>query len=263
LTAVNPFRFCFVLLGEVSMQGSTLPPSHVGESDQYQLWDAAYVLRSLSDADLREYEAHLRVCASCRRAVDELSGLPAILGQLTADDVAAIEERATESPVVPLRVGRPTSPPARAGRRGRVPRAAVLTMAAAVIALAVLVGTQFHWGHAAPARQAETAAVAMAPVTTTELNATVSMTSHDWGTQIDMNCTYPAETNAPDGNEPPAKLAMVVVGRDGSHDRLATWVAVEGARATPSGSTSIPIDEIAAVQIVSADTGTALLQRTV
>jgi hypothetical protein len=79
-----------------------------------------------------------------------------------------------------------------------------------------------------------------------------------------MNCTYPAEagTSAPDGDEPPAKLAMVVVGRDGNHDRLATWMAVKGVRATPDGSTSTPIDQIATVQIVSADTGNVLLQRT-
>jgi hypothetical protein len=56
---------------------------------------------------------------------------------------------------------------------------------------------------------------------------------------------------------------MVVVARDGSHDRLASWMAVDGVRATPAGSTSIPIDQIATVQIVSADTGNVLLQRTV
>ena len=39
----------------------------------YSMWDAAYVLDSLSDADRREYEAHLEGCASCRTAVAELS----------------------------------------------------------------------------------------------------------------------------------------------------------------------------------------------
>jgi hypothetical protein len=55
---------------------------------------------------------------------------------------------------------------------------------------------------------------------------------------------------------------MVVVGRDGRQDRLATWMAVDGVRATPAGSTSMPIDQIATVEIVSADTGDALLERT-
>jgi hypothetical protein len=39
-------------------------------------------------------------------------------------------------------------------------------------------------------------------------------------------------------------------------------MAVKGVRATPDGSTSTPIDQIATVQIVSADTGNVLLQRT-
>ncbi len=34
--------------------------------DEYALWDAAYVLGSLSCADRREFEEHLNTCASCR-----------------------------------------------------------------------------------------------------------------------------------------------------------------------------------------------------
>ncbi len=55
---------------------------------------------------------------------------------------------------------------------------------------------------------------------------------------------------------------MVVVGRDGSHTQLATWIGLTGATALPSGSTSMPMDEIAAVQVVSPDTGKVLLQET-
>ena len=54
---------------------------------------------------------------------------------------------------------------------------------------------------------------------------------------------------------------MVAVGRDGNHVQLATWMAQSGVTALTSGSTSMPIDEIAAVQVVSADTGDVLLQR--
>ena len=103
----------------------------------------------------------------------------------------------------------------------------------------------------------------MTPVATTELTATVAVSSYGWGTRIDMNCLYPGEpeTAAPDADEPVDKLAMVVVARDGSHDRLATWMAVKGVHATPSASTSRPIDQIATVEIVTADTGDVLLQR--
>ena len=54
---------------------------------------------------------------------------------------------------------------------------------------------------------------------------------------------------------------MVVVGRDGSRAQVATWVALTGVTATPSGSTSLPMDQISALQILSADRGDVLLQR--
>jgi hypothetical protein len=62
-------------------------------------------------------------------------------------------------------------------------------------------------------------------------------------------------------SNPRDKLAMVVVGRDGSHNQLATWEALTDVTATPSGGTSMPFDQIAAVQIVSADGGVVLLQQ--
>ena len=250
------------------MEDSPRAPSLVGESDEYLLWDAAYVLGSLSDADRGEYEAHLRGCQSCRRSVDQLSGIPALLGQLTLDEVAAIDDGASEA-LPPLSSRVLTSlldKVSHRRRNARLVRWTVVAAAAAVMVFGVLAGVQFHLG--APAsvpRRADASALTMTPVAPTELTATVKMTGHGWGTQIDMNCTYRAEAgnSGPDGDDHLGKLAMVVVGRDGSHERLATWMAVEGVRATPGGSTSTPIDQIAAVQIVSANTGNVLLQRTV
>jgi len=245
------------------MEGSPNPPSRAGESDQYVLWDAAYVLGSLSEADRCEYEVHLRDCRSCSQSVDELRGLPALLGHLTADEVIAIDDGVSGA-LAPSRGQMLTSPPVRASRRRRVTRVALLSAAAAVIVLGVLAGTQFHWGSNASVLRADSLAVTMTAVAPTELTATVAVTGHDWGTQIEMNCTYPVEVrdSAPDPDEPSRKLAMVVIGRDGRQDRLATWMAVDGVRATPTGSTSMPIDQIATVEIVSADTGDALLKRT-
>jgi hypothetical protein len=54
---------------------------------------------------------------------------------------------------------------------------------------------------------------------------------------------------------------MVVVGRDGSQDQVATWVALDGTTATPHGRTSMPVEQVAAVRVVSADTGQVYLQR--
>jgi ribosomal protein L32 len=73
-------------------------PSPECVGDTYALWDAAYLLGSLSSNDRREFEAHLSTCPSCRESVTELSVMPALLAQLTRDDVAAIDEGGSGAP---------------------------------------------------------------------------------------------------------------------------------------------------------------------
>ena len=63
-----------------------------GDNHRYAMWDAAYVLGSLSSADRREFEAHMADCPSCREAVAQLSGMPALLSRLDRNEVAAINE---------------------------------------------------------------------------------------------------------------------------------------------------------------------------
>ena len=46
---------------------------------EYELWDAAYVLGALSEADRGEYEEHLAGCTSCSEAVAELAGVVPLL----------------------------------------------------------------------------------------------------------------------------------------------------------------------------------------
>jgi len=249
------------------MEGPPHTPSLVDDNDKYALWDAAYVLGSCSDADRREYEAHLRGCQSCRQSVDQLSGIPDLLGQLTLEDVAAIDDRSSKAPRL-LSPSALTSQPATVSLGRRSTRFATwvpVAAAAAVMVSITLVGVQFHWG--APTSvptHAAASAVTMTPVATTELTATVKLTGYGWGTEISMDCAYPAEPGTASHDEDePGKLAMVVVGRNGSQDRLATWTAVDGAHATPAGRTAMPMDQIAAVEIVSADTGNVLLRRAV
>jgi hypothetical protein len=115
------------------------------------------------------------------------------------------------------------------------------------------------WQHptsSTPAPQASVSALPMAQVGTNALASTVSIKSQQWGTYIDLNCVCLAPVTAHHD-----KLAMVVVSRDGAHTQLATWVADPGHTANPAGSISTPVDQIAAVQIVSADNGQVLLQR--
>jgi carotenoid cleavage dioxygenase-like enzyme len=64
------------------------------------MWDAAYVLGALSDAERREFEEHLAGCISCREAVDELTAVSPLLSLLDYDQVIAADT-IDESTAVP------------------------------------------------------------------------------------------------------------------------------------------------------------------
>jgi anti-sigma factor RsiW len=230
-----------------------------GVSHDYATWDAAYVLGSLSPTDRREYEAHLSVCPSCRQAVSELSGMPALLSKLDGGTVAAMSVDGYSSEpadMVPNLLPSLLSQVHR--RRSRVRMATWTSGAAAAVLLAIGLFISVSWQHptSSPPPQASVSALEMAQVGTNALASTVSIKSQQWGTYIDLNCVCLAPVTAHHD-----RLAMVVVGRDGAHTQLATWVADPGHTANPAGSISTPVDQIAAVQIVSADNGQVLLQR--
>nr|WP_156624464.1 zf-HC2 domain-containing protein [Mycobacterium sp. 852002-30065_SCH5024008] len=225
---------------------------------EYAMWDAAYVLGSLSPVERREFEAHLADCLLCRNAVGELNVIPALWSQLDRDEVARIDEtdiRVAEPPkhLLPSLLAQVSW----RRRQRRIVSWTAGAVAAAVLAIGVLVGLAGQSSTSAPMPPlASVSAQPMAQVGTDKLASTVSLTSQRWGTSISMNCVCLAPLDAHhDG------LAMVVVGRDGSRTRLATWVANPGHTASPAGRTSTRVDQIASVQVVSADDGRVLLER--
>lgn len=235
--------------------------------DPYVLWDAAYVLGSLSSAERREFENHMSACPSCRAAVSELSVMPALLALMDRDDMIRAEDDLSDEPP-PLRPEVLTVLLEKVSWRRRRSRWATWAVgAAAAVVLALGLFVAFRPGAPAllpPPERTSATALAMTPVVPSELDATVTLSSHGWGTHVEMKCLYRGSPGDADRHDDDAgdKLAMVAVGRDGTRTQLATWMALPAATAVPSGSTSMPIDEIAAVQIVSADTGDVLMQRT-
>ena len=229
------------------------------DDDRYAMWDAAYVLGSLSGHERREFEAHLETCPRCRAAVAELSGIPALLAQLDAEEVEALDDPTAEAP--PLR---PEVLDTLLGkvewRRRRTRRLSVITLAAAAAVLAValvvgiLPGIRGQGGESEPMASAMT----MSKVAQTPINASVTLTGFGWGTRIDMVCTY--GDYASRGLATTQNLSMVVQGHNGSESEIATWVGVNGATALPSGATLLPKDQIKSVQLVDTDTRTVLLQ---
>jgi hypothetical protein len=229
------------------------------DGDRYVTWDAAYVLGSLSSNERREYEAHLETCKRCRSAVADISGVPALLAMLDLEDVRALEDETPDTPPLRPEVLDSVLDKVRwRRRRSRWLTSAAVGVAAALLAVGVVIAIRPEIvGLENYTPQPTSQALEMTKVSTTPINASISLTGFGWGTRIDMACTY-GDWGQRDA--PPQNLGMVVVGRDGSHTQVATWLGLSGATALPSATTPIQKDEIAAVQLVSPDSGKVLLE---
>jgi len=230
------------------------------DGDRYASWDAAYVLGSLSRDDRREYEAHLESCTRCRSAVAEISGIPALLAMLDLEDVRALDEDAPATPPLRPEVLESVLDKVRwRRRRSRWLTSAAVGVAAALLAVGIVIAVRPEVvGLETYSPEASSEQIEMTKVAETPINATITLTGFGWGTRIDMACTY-GDWGQRDA--PPQNLGMVVVGRDGTHNEVATWLGLSGATALPSANTPIQKDEIVAVQLVSSDDGKVLLEK--
>ena len=226
--------------------------------DPYATWDAAYVLGSLSGNERREFEAHLATCPRCSAAVAELSGIPALLAQLTPVEVEALDDPAAEAPPMRPEV-LDTLLQKVEWRRRRTRRLSVITLAAAAAVLAIALAVGILPGiRGQGGDQPMASSVTMSKVAQTPINAAVTLTGFGWGTRIDMVCTY--GDYASRGQATTENLSMVLLGHNGTQSEIATWVGVNGATALPSGNTTMQKDEIKSVQLVDTDTRAVLLQ---
>ncbi|HTI75941.1 MAG TPA: zf-HC2 domain-containing protein [Mycobacterium sp.] len=231
------------------------------DGDRYVTWDAAYVLGSLTSNERREYEAHLETCERCRSAVAEISGIPALLAMLDLEDVRALDEEAPDTPPLRPEVLDSILDKVRwRRRRNRWLTSAAVGVAAALLAVGVVIAIRPEIvGLENYSPQETTQAMEMAKVSDTPINASITLTGFGWGTRIDMACSYGEWGQS--GTIPPQNLGMIVVGRDGSHTEVATWLGLSGATALPSATTPMQKDDIAAVQLVSSENGKVLLEK--
>lgn len=207
-------------------------------ADPFATFDGAYVLGALSGDDRRAYEAHLAHCDACAASVRELQDLPRALAAVSP---AALDDDPPPASLLPelqrrVRRGR--------GRRYWLAGGLAAAAAACLVAVAVAVtGPHRPSGHP----------VAMHAVGNAPITATADVRSVDWGTSIGVVCRY--YESVPAGRE----YALVVIPRDGGPQRLGTWNLVPGKVAKYESGTSLPRDQIAAVQITTVDGSQPLL----
>ena len=237
------------------------------DGDDFATTAGPYVLGALSPGERAGFEDHLRTCADCRRAVEELAGLPGLLSRtprevvdaLGEDDpVAALRERGHGEEAVP-----DTVLPAllRTVRHRRTTRRAAL--AGGLAAAAALVSVVVRPGRderpatpvAVPAPTPDGGAVQeMDPLLPVPITATVQLTEVGWGTKVDLVCAY-AQAAAED----PYPYALVIADAAGTTQQIGTWTAVPGRDAQLTGATSWTRAQIATVEVRTLS-GTAVLR---
>jgi hypothetical protein len=222
-------------------------------SCSYAHLDGSYVLGALSPAERQEYERHLDDCPACARAVQELAGLPGLLGKT---DLAALESPEAEVPLPDTLLPTLVHEVRRQQRRRLLATGAVAAAAAAVLtvgSLTVLGGAGDPAPQAVPAPSVSAAPSGeeMVPVGYGRMAANVALASVPWGTRLDLACSYAPAGPGDDGAA--ASYALFVQTRDGRSEQVATWRALPGRTMTLTAATSATRDQIRSVEVRTAD----------
>lgn len=225
----------------------------------------AYVLGALDEPERTAFEEHLRGCATCRAAIDEVGPLPALLDLVPPDVVAQLAARDPVTSAVPGPPDEQVPPSVLAGllwsvrrraalrRRRRLVVGALAVAAALVLALVVPASPVALVGRQEPAaRQVALEAVTPSPVT-----AALTLEQVAWGTRIELRCSY-ASAGSSGPYSSVATYSLVVVDDDGAAEQVATWAAVPGRTITVPAATDRRIDQIASIELRTSD-GKALL----
>lgn len=227
----------------------------------YEHEDGSYVLGALSSAERREFEAHLAQCESCRRAVQELAGVPGLLAKVPDEVWAEVTGERTDEPLPPgllpsaLRA-------ARASRRRHTARVAGLAAAAAAVVVTGGFLVADHLDHPATgSTQVIAAGRAMTVVDHAPMSGWLALDPVGWGTKLQLRCQYGEGDHRypyPGGG---TVYTLVVHTRGGAVQQVATWRALPGKTMDVIGSTATPAKDIASVEVQAAD-GTPVLRLT-
>lgn len=225
----------------------------IDQPDLYLDYDAAYVMGALDPHDRRAYEEHLSTCARCSAAVSELAGMPGLLAQVPTEQMLA--PRATPEPVPDTLLPRLAAVIRAQQRRRRVWGGVVAAAAACLVTGVVLVTSPWS----SPPPEPDGIALPMSKVSAAPVTATVHLDSADWGTRVNLECTY-QEPSAQSGDKWTARTyKLVVVPRDGGEvQQVAQWTALPGKTVTPSGSTSLTTAQIKDIRLLNSRGDTLL-----
>jgi hypothetical protein len=201
--------------------------------------DAAYLLGALSPSDRREFETHLADCPACQRSVQQLAGLPGLLGKVQPADFSSPAEPPPPSLLPALTAAVHHE---RTRQRWRV---GALAVAAALAVVLLAFGVRAAFFSSSPP-----AGVAMTSVRETPVEATAQLTDKPWGTQILLLCHY---DTSPSYGRQPRTYTLVVTDRAGATQQVATWRVVPTGLSKVTASTGWRRADISRLEIRGPD----------
>jgi hypothetical protein len=206
-----------------------------------------YVLGAIEPAERAVVDAHLSGCRDCRDELAGLAGLPSLLGRVTEAQIGEIGAAPVE--LLDLMLSRAAGESRNRRRRGRV-WLAVAAAAAIAMAGGGVIGGMRIGESSRPAVTTTTPPTTIAgrmltrtdPVT--GVSALINMQSHAWGTAFRVQLT-----SAPIG----AKCRLIAIDRQGKRDVAGTWRVTYGGNVEFWGSSMIPSDQIASLEVRTLD----------
>jgi hypothetical protein len=222
-------------------------------SCQFAHDDAAYVLGALAPGERLEFEKHLATCDDCTRSVQELAGLPGLLGR--------VDPKVLEQPPADVPVPRTLLPALSREVVARRRRRTVASLAAAVVAvLAVGVPTVVNElgqddppSAAAPSPRASTepsdvVTRPMAPVGDVPVEASLGLEQVKWGTKLLLTCTYEPQSVAYD-LPPEVDYTLFVRTRAGRTEQVGSWRSAGGTTMHLAAATAADRADISSVEV--------------
>jgi predicted anti-sigma-YlaC factor YlaD len=185
-----------------------------------------YLLGALDPAERAQVEGHLTTCARCRAELEELAQLPAMLEQVSLDDLTADPFPPSDD------LFERVAARARAEQRATpgTPRVARYRRLVAVAAALVLVlGVGF--GSWAALRPHDEKYVSKGPI-----QMSVTLASQATGTRLAVSVS---------GLPTDEHCRLIAIAKDGTRDVAGSWDATYQGQANVTGSTSIPRSELA------------------
>lgn len=223
-------------------------------ADRYREWDGAYVLGALSPEERLEFEVHLAECAACTAAVAESAGVPGVLHRLDAATAVRLRDLPAAAPQEDEAAAGVARIAGRVQRRRRFVAAAAA--AAVVAAVGGGIGGGIVVGSALSSRSSTVSATSaqLRPVGGSAVSASLTMSTIAEGTRLDWHCRYPPNRRW----SGTTAYRLVVQTSDGAWRTVATWSASGDEADGLSTVTSIPRQDIRAVEIRLPGATTAL-----